>query len=111
MAEESPAALGGTWRGKKSGPTADASPLSGGGQAQSHPTSVPPGKNYRLYRKIARATKATVIIHRMTSLLPFFSSAIGGVQHTRNQRRKYRDFRRHFTVLMRRWLCPSACSR
>jgi hypothetical protein len=39
-------------------------------------------RNYLLYRKIARATKATVMIHRMTSLLPFFSSAIGEVQHT-----------------------------
>ena len=38
--------------------------------------------NYLLYRKIAKATKATVMIHRITSLLPFFSSAIGEVQHT-----------------------------
>lgn len=37
---------------------------------------------YRLYKKIARAIKATVMIHRMMSLLPFFSSAIEEVQHT-----------------------------
>jgi hypothetical protein len=29
-----------------------------------------------MYQKIARATSATVMIHRTTSLLPFFSSAI-----------------------------------
>ena len=61
---------------KYQGPSAAASLISGGPQAQSHPTSLPPRRNYRLYRKIARATKATVMIHRMTSLLPFFSSAI-----------------------------------
>ena len=35
-------------------------------------------ESYRgfMYQKIARATSATVMIHRMTSLLPFFSSAI-----------------------------------
>jgi hypothetical protein len=36
------------------------------------------------YQKIARATKATVMIQRMMSLARFFSfsSAIGAVQHT-----------------------------
>jgi hypothetical protein len=29
-----------------------------------------------MYQKMANATRATVIIHRMTSLLPFFSSAM-----------------------------------
>lgn len=33
-------------------------------------------KNYRLYQKIANATSATVIIHRIMSLLRLFSSAI-----------------------------------
>src|SRR6266496_1777640 len=38
------------------------------------------------YQKIARATSATVMIHRTTSFVRFFSfsSAIGEVQHTSN---------------------------
>lgn len=35
-----------------------------------------------LYQKIASATSATVMIHRMMSLLRFFSSAIDGQEHT-----------------------------
>ena len=35
-----------------------------------------------MYQKIASATRATVMIHRTMSLLRFFSSAIGEVQHT-----------------------------
>jgi hypothetical protein len=38
-----------------------------------------------LYQKIASATKATVMIHRMMSLLRFFSSAMEEVQHTSNR--------------------------
>ena len=35
-----------------------------------------------LYQNIASATSATVMIHRMMSLLRFFSSAIDGQEHT-----------------------------
>jgi hypothetical protein len=54
------------------------------------PEIVPPPaialrKAYRLYKKIANTTRATVMTHRMTLLLPFFSSAIDGQQHTRNR--------------------------
>jgi hypothetical protein len=45
-----------------------------------------PHPSYRgfWYQKIAKATKATVMIHRTISLARFFSfsSAIGAVQHT-----------------------------
>jgi hypothetical protein len=44
----------------------------------------PPRRNYRpcLYQKIATATSATVMIHRIMSLLRLFSSAMRAVQHT-----------------------------
>ncbi len=45
------------------------------------------GRDYFLYQKIASATSATVMIQRTMSLLRLFSfsSAIRGIQHTRNR--------------------------
>jgi hypothetical protein len=46
-------------------------------------------RNYLLYRKIANATRTTVMIHRIMFLLPLFSSAMTKVQHRRKQRIKW----------------------
>ena len=53
--------------------------VTGGGGGQGYFVSR---SGYLLYKKIARAIKATVMTHRMMSLLPFFSSAIKEVHHT-----------------------------
>ena len=44
-------------------------------------TAIPPANNYFLYQKIANAIKATVIIHKIMSLLWLFSSGMQAVQH------------------------------
>ena len=61
------------------------------------------GENYLLYRKMANAIRAIVMIHRIVFLLLLFSSAMTKVQHRVDRRIKCRDVS---SLALKNWFLP-----